>query len=116
GSSVWIPVSLQGDLGAYLASLEHILALNPVRMYPAHGPVIDDPPTVLRNYLRHRQRREDQLIDALSQGDDSPETIVARIYQDLRESLTPLAREGVLANLLKLEREGRVVRDGERWS
>jgi glyoxylase-like metal-dependent hydrolase (beta-lactamase superfamily II) len=116
GSSVWIPVSLQGDLGAYLASLERVLALEPARMYPAHGAVIDDPTALLRRYLQHRRDREEQVLDALARGDYDPETIVARVYEDLRESLLPLAREGVLANLIKLEREGRVVREGERWT
>jgi len=116
GSSVWIPVSLQGDLGAYLASLERVLALEPARMYPAHGPIIEDPPTLLRNYLRHRRQREEQVLDALGCGDRDPEAIVARIYDELRESLFPLARESVLANLLKLEREGRARQDEGRWT
>jgi hydroxyacylglutathione hydrolase len=115
GSSVWIPVSLQGDLGQYLASLERVLALGPARMYPAHGPIIEEPVMLLRRYLQHRREREEQVVDALSHGDHDPTTIVARIYEDLRESLRPLAHESVLANLIKLEREGRVSRDGERW-
>jgi glyoxylase-like metal-dependent hydrolase (beta-lactamase superfamily II) len=116
GSSVWIPVSLQGDLGAYLESLERVLALEPARMYPAHGPVIEDPPKLLRRYLEHRRAREEQVIAALRRGDHDPQTIVQRIYKDLRESLMPLAHESVLANLIKLEREGQVTRDGESWT
>ena len=43
GSSVMIHWSRGGDLGQYLASLERLLALEPRRLLPAHGPAIDDP-------------------------------------------------------------------------
>ncbi len=43
GGTIWIPGNRQGDLAAYIASLERVLALEPARMFPAHGPVIDEP-------------------------------------------------------------------------
>ena len=43
GTTVYIPPNLKGDLADYLASLERVRALQPVRLLPAHGPVIDDP-------------------------------------------------------------------------
>ena len=43
GTTVYIPPNLQGDLADYLASLERVRALQPARLLPAHGPVIDDP-------------------------------------------------------------------------
>ena len=57
-----------GDLAAYLASLERVLALEPARLLPAHGPVIDDPERVLRGYIEHRREREQQILDALRVG------------------------------------------------
>ena len=115
GTTVWIPVSLQGDLAAYLASLERVLALDPVRLYPGHGPVIEQPSRLLRQYLDHRRERESQVIDALRAGDSNPGAIVDRVYVGLRQSAIPLARESVLAHLIKLEREGRATREGDRW-
>lgn len=115
GTTVWIPAHLQGDLAEYLASLEQVLALEPARLMPAHGAVIDDPGTVLRGYIAHRHEREDQILDALRQGDATPEAITARVYKGLREPLLPMAREGVVAHLVKLEREGRVKNDATRW-
>jgi len=41
--------------------------------------------------------------------------MVARIYPALATALVPVARESVLAHLVKLEREGRTAHDGERW-
>jgi glyoxylase-like metal-dependent hydrolase (beta-lactamase superfamily II) len=115
GTTVYIPPNLRGDLTEYLASLERVLALRPSRLLPAHGPIIEDPETVLRAYIQHRREREEQILDALRHGDSSPDVIVARIYRGLKDTLVPIARESVLAHLLKLEREGRAQRDGEGW-
>jgi glyoxylase-like metal-dependent hydrolase (beta-lactamase superfamily II) len=110
GATIYIPPNLQGDLVAYLASLERVLALQPARLLPAHGPVIDDPDAVLRGYLEHRQEREQQIVGLLREGVMSPDAIVTRLYRGLNETLVPMARESVLAHLLKLEREGRARR------
>ena len=115
GSTVWIPANLQGDLAAYLASLERVLALCPARLMPAHGPVIDEPEKVLRAYIDHRLEREQQVLDALRRGDQTPDDIVARVYRGLKPQLVPMAREGVVAHLVKLEAENRVRRDADRW-
>jgi glyoxylase-like metal-dependent hydrolase (beta-lactamase superfamily II) len=115
GTTVWIPANLQGDLAAYLASLERVLALGPDRLLPAHGPVIDDPTKVLRGYIEHRLEREQQILEALDRGDSDPDEIVARVYRGIKAELIPMAREGVIAHLVKLERESRVRRDGETW-
>ena len=115
GSTVWIPTSLQGDLIDYLTSLERVIALSPACILPAHGAVIDDPQTLLRGYLTHRREREDQVLAALRAGDREPDAIVEHIYRGLKERLIPMAKESVVAQLHKLEREGRARRDGDAW-
>jgi glyoxylase-like metal-dependent hydrolase (beta-lactamase superfamily II) len=115
GTTVYIPPNLRGDLSEYLASLERVIALRPARLLPAHGPVIENPEDVLRGYIRHRHEREEQILEALGQGDSSPDAMVARIYRGIKDVLVPFARESVLAHLLKLERDGRARRDGEAW-
>jgi glyoxylase-like metal-dependent hydrolase (beta-lactamase superfamily II) len=110
GTSVWIPARLGGNLAAYLASLQRILSLNPARLLPAHGDVIEEPAALLRGYIQHRLEREEQVIAALRAGDRTPDAVVARVYERLKESLIPLARESVVAHLLKLEQEGRALR------
>lgn len=115
GTTVWIPSNLQGDLAAYMASLERIVALEPARMLPAHGSVIDDPVPLLRRYLKHRREREQQVIDALRQGDATLEAIVARVYPELMPVLVEHAKETVTAHLRKLEREGRAHTSDGAW-
>ena len=115
GSTVVIPSSHGGDVAAYLASLERILHFLPQTMLPAHGPVIDRPMELLREYIEHRALREQQVLAALGTGLTSPDEMVARIYPALAAALVPVARESILAHLMKLEHEGRAAHDGERW-
>lgn len=115
GATVWIPTRLEGDMAAYLASLERMLALNPSRMFPAHGPVIEDPARLLRSYLEHRLERERQVLDAVRDGGRRAEAIAARVYAGQSGAVLALAAENVMAHLIKLEREGHVLRDGDRW-
>lgn len=115
GTTVYIPTNLRGDLADYLASLERVRALKPARLLPAHGPVIDDPEALLLGYLEHRHDREEQIVSALRSGDATPDSLVPLIYRGLKEELFQVARETVLAHLLKLEREGRASRHNESW-
>lgn len=116
GTSVWIPARLGGNLAAYLASLERIIALGPERMLPAHGSAINDPMRVLRGHLDHRREREEQIIAALRAGAGTPDAVVACVYGGLKESLVPLALESVTAHLLKLEQEGRAQMLENAWT
>lgn len=115
GSTVYIPATLQGDVAAYVMSLERILALNPERLLPAHGPVIEKPESLLRMSIAHRREREEQIVDALRGGETRVDAIVARIYHELHDHLVPRARETVVAHLQKLEREGRAARRDDGW-
>jgi glyoxylase-like metal-dependent hydrolase (beta-lactamase superfamily II) len=115
GSSVMIHSSRGGNLAEYLASLERLLALEPRVLLPAHGPRVDDPPTLLRGYLEHRRRRERQVIDALRAGQGSVQAIAETIYDGLSAALMPAARENVQAHLEKLRSEGRARDEAGQW-
>lgn len=92
-----------GDLGAYLASLEVLRAVVDehavTAILPGHGPVVDDPVAVLEHYREHRRQRLDQVRDALRQGDRTPAEVVARVYADVDRSVWPAAEQSVRAQL-----------------
>ena len=117
GTTVWIPGNEHGDVGAYVASLQRVLALEPARLYPAHGPIVDEPAPLLAKYIAHRLERAAQVLEALRLGDTTPAQMTARIYRGLNEKLVTLARESVTAHLRQLERDGRAGRDAatEAW-
>ena len=119
GSTTVIP-SDDGDLADYMASLRRILDLDVRRIYPAHGPVIEDGPGRVREYIDHREMRERQILEALGDGVGTIPEMVARIYAEVPAALHPTAAQSVASHLVKLAREGRVrehvVRDApSRW-
>jgi glyoxylase-like metal-dependent hydrolase (beta-lactamase superfamily II) len=116
GTSVMIHWSGGGDLGQYLASLERLLALGPLRLLPAHGPAIDDPRTVLQGYIEHRRQREQQVIAALRAGHTTVEAIAESIYDGLAPALMPAARENVRAHLEKLRIDGLAAEADGHWA
>jgi glyoxylase-like metal-dependent hydrolase (beta-lactamase superfamily II) len=116
GATVFIPASSGGNLADYLRSLERLRALGPTRAWPAHGPVIEDPVALIDQYVAHRRQREEQVLAALQAGDTTVEAITSRIYIDLKPALVPMARESVLAHLVKLEGEGAARHTGPSWT
>ena len=99
-----------GDMRLYLDSLEKLLSLELKRIYPGHGPAIDEPYEKIREYLDHRLEREAQIIAAIGAGARTVEQMVERIYVDTPRVLYPAAGQSVLSHLLKLEAEQRAVR------
>jgi endoribonuclease LACTB2 len=118
GGSIVIPASKGGDLRHYLNSLVRVRELSPRRLLPGHGPVIDDPPSAIEQYLQHRADREEQIIAALRVGSMTPEQIAAQVYGVLPSPLAAAAADSVLAHLVKLHDEQRafVADDGWRLS
>ncbi|KAI5478222.1 F-box and WD-40 domain protein 1/11 [Pseudohyphozyma bogoriensis] len=112
------------DLGAYMASLRKLIEEvekeeGPVKLFCGHGEVVEEGLPKLREYFRHRQEREDQVVASLGEvigvsGEGqfkTATTITTGIYKDtIPESLIPAATRGVVLHLEKLERDGKVVR------
>lgn len=107
GSTTVIPAD-DGDLLDYLASLRRLQGLEVRRLYPAHGPVIEDGPARIAEYIEHRLLRERQILEALGGGVATIPDLVARIYTEVTPALHPMAAMSVESHLRKLAREGRV--------
>ncbi len=99
-----------GQLGAYLDSLQRLHALAEAReveqVWPGHGPVISDALSVLDYYLAHRQERLEQVREALGSLDpgaaDLPRQVVERVYADVDPILWGAAELSVRAQLAYL--------------
>jgi hydroxyacylglutathione hydrolase len=120
GSTTVIPDE-DGDLGQYLDSLRRVQALGARRIYPAHGPVIEDAPGKIQEYLDHRMLRERQILEALGAGARTIPDMVKVIYADVPAALHGHAAMSVHSHLKKLRQEARVseqTADGapSRWT
>jgi ribonuclease/clavin/mitogillin len=110
-----------GDLSDYLRSLEKLIAERPQRIYPAHGPAIEDAVGKLREYIAHRADRERQIVAVLERGPARVMEIVKVVYAAYPETLHPAAAQSTTQHLRKLARDGRAHGDGEdllttRWA
>jgi glyoxylase-like metal-dependent hydrolase (beta-lactamase superfamily II) len=115
GSGTVIVGSGEGELIDYLASLRRLLALEPNRTLPGHGPAMEQPSEKIQEYLDHRQVRENQILAALAAADRSIDDLRAAIYPDVPSGLTWAAENNLRTHLLKLRAEGRVVERAARW-
>lgn len=111
------------DMASYLNSLSKMKGLFGGKAYPGHGPVIEKGPERITQYIEHRRQREDQVLQALRDGQHHSDSgmesmqLVKIIYHDVPDSLHIPAQGGVLQILSKLKQEGRVVGDDETgWS
>ena len=104
----------EGDMRAYLSSLRRVHARAPERLYPGHGPRIDDPRAACRRLIEHRLRRERAVVDAIRDGAATPDDIVDAAYEKDVSAVWDLARATVVAHVEKLAVEGRIRWDGNR--
>ena len=96
-----------GDMAAYLNSLQRVRGLRLRSIAPGHGHLVDDPKALIDEYIDHRLERERQVLDAVAAGDRTISAIVERLYPDLVEELVIRARQTVHAHLRKLAEDGR---------
>ena len=104
-----------GDMAAYMASLEKLIARDDRVYYPGHGEAIEKPQRLVRGLLGHRKQREGQILRLLAAGTGAIPAMVERMYVGVDPRLFPAAERSVLAHLIDLERRCRVTRSGEDW-
>jgi glyoxylase-like metal-dependent hydrolase (beta-lactamase superfamily II)/8-oxo-dGTP pyrophosphatase MutT (NUDIX family) len=102
-----------GDMRAYLASLEGLLAEDLAIIAPGHGYLIGAPHRELRRLIAHRLAREAKVRKALAQhGPASLEQLVPYVYDDVPERMHRWAARSLTAHLDKLAAEGAVRMQG----
>jgi glyoxylase-like metal-dependent hydrolase (beta-lactamase superfamily II) len=105
-----------GDMAAYIASLEALLRETLDYLAPGHGTLMPQPHSAIRGLIQHRLRREMKVLAALPHAQPADlASLVRRVYDDVPPQLHSLAERSLLAHLLKLEAEGRARRIADSW-
>ena len=115
GWSTTVVVPPDGDMAAYMASLDKLQRRDDRIYYPAHGPPVTNPRQHVRGFIGHRKQRERQILSLLEARGRAIPDIVAAAYSGLDPRLVTAAGGSVLAHLVDLEARGLVIRDGEIW-
>ncbi|NDR56159.1 MBL fold metallo-hydrolase [Aliiruegeria sabulilitoris] len=92
-----------GDLTAFMASCEKLRERNDRRYFPGHGETVENPQERVTWLIQHRREREKQILDHLSRGPCTLETLARGIYTDTPEALLPAAARNVLAHIIDLK-------------
>ena len=115
GWSTTVVIPPDGEMAAYMASLDKLRRRDDRIYYPAHGPAIDNPQQYVRHLIGHRMQREKQILKLLGERARDIPALVASAYPGLDPRLVAAAGASVLAHLLDLERRGLVERREEQW-
>jgi glyoxylase-like metal-dependent hydrolase (beta-lactamase superfamily II) len=112
GWSTTVVTPPDGDMGSYMASLRKLLARDDKTLWPTHGGPVRDPKPFVQAYIDHRLDREAQIVACLRDGVPTIPDIVARMYVDVDKRLHPAAARSVLAHLIQMVQDGRVIVEG----
>ncbi|MFO1338674.1 MAG: MBL fold metallo-hydrolase [Burkholderiaceae bacterium] len=106
-----------GDMAAYFASLQRLLAVDGLRWFaPGHGFLMAEPQAEVRKLIAHRLGREAKVAAALREaGPATVDALVPTVYGDVPAARHGIAARSLTAHLLKLARDGRARQDGETW-
>ena len=115
GWSTTVVSAPDGDMAAYMRSLLKVVDRADTTIWPTHGPPRTDVVDYVGALYEHRQRREHQIVEALTDRPQRIAALVAELYADVRTELHKAAARSVHAHLVKLVAEGRVrVVDADR--
>lgn len=92
-----------GDLTAFMSSLDRLEQAAPARLFPGHGEPVDPAIARIRALREHRRAREAAILQALSAGPRTISQITAAVYHDTPPELLRAARRNVLAHLIDLQ-------------
>lgn len=106
GWSTTVVAPPDGDMAAYLASLDRVVARNFRTLWPTHGAPVVEPARFLAAYRGHRLERERQVLARLEAGDRRIADMVPVLYAETSPRLWPAASLSVLSHLIKLVGEG----------
>ena len=108
GWSTTVVAPPDGDMTAYMDSLDRVLARGFSTLWPTHGPAITQVAPFLKAYRHHRLEREAQIMARLAAGDETIAEMVPALYAAVDPRLWPAASLSVLAHLIALVDRGLV--------
>ncbi len=100
-----------GDMGAYMASLEKLKATQAKALYPTHGPAILNPNEFISSLIAHRKERGSQIYEAVSSGKHNLQDITAQVYSHIGPELRMAAERNTLAHLIHLVEQTKISSD-----
>ena len=115
GWSTTVVAPPDGDMAAYMRSLQRLQDREDRRYFPTHGPAVEEPQRFVRGLIAHRRQREGQIMKLIGEGVETIPAMVEQMYASVDRRLWPAAGRSVLAHLIDMASRGLVRQSGESW-
>jgi glyoxylase-like metal-dependent hydrolase (beta-lactamase superfamily II) len=103
----------EGNVAAYLGSLDRLIALEPRMLFPGHWDPVKDAMAKLEEYRTHRLEREEQVLAEVRRSPGTARELTQRVYgPEVGEELLVAAEMTLRAHLEKLVDDGQVRKAG----
>ena len=105
-----------GDMAAYMHSLEKLKAYDFENIAPGHGAVMGQGKRMLELLRAHRLGREDKVLRSMAiLGAATLDRLTPAVYDDVPAERHSWAKLTLEAHLIKLARDGRVIEHEGAW-
>ncbi len=106
----------EGDVAAYLRSLDRLAELRPRMLFPGHWDPVAEAMAKIEEYRAHRLEREAQVLAELRRGEGTAAELTRRVYGELDEKLSVAAEMTLRAHLRKLVDDGLAQERGDVYA
>lgn len=104
-----VVVAPGGSMLDYIASLDRVANRKSIdRLWPTHGPAVDQPRAYVHSLITHRRNREDQIRELLHQGIGTISDMVPILYAEYDRNVWFAAAATVHAHLIAMIDTGEV--------
>ena len=101
-----------GQMRAYMDSLDRVHTMDFATLWPGHGGPVSDPARFIPGLIAHRKGRETAALEALKAGPATVAQMVPRIYEGLPPMLHGAAALSLFAHMEDLAERGLIEADG----
>ena len=101
-----------GDMAAYMHSLDLLLERDDAVYWPTHGACVENPKALVQAFIAHRREREEQILECVGKGIERIREMVPAMYTTTPEFMYPAAARSVLAAVEHLVGKGELVCSG----
>ena len=106
-----------GNMTAYIESLKLLESYDIDYFAPGHGEFMQEPSKTIQSIIRHRLSRESKVLRCIENNKDQDiDELLLSVYDDVPDILHPIARMSLLAHLIKLEGDRKILQTDNTYS
>ena len=106
-----------GNMTEYIESLKLLESYDIDYFAPGHGEFMQEPSKTIQSIIRHRLSRESKVLRCIENNKDQDiDELLLSVYDDVPDILHPIARMSLLAHLIKLDGDVKILQTDNTYS